>query len=111
LRQAKFRGKIERGRRGRFAFHLDGARLESGIVASAPVPSGASTGEGEAHELRDHDPRRHGGRSVFKAVANLAETDRVPHGRDPADQAAIDRLMIGACGAEFDVAARRKRHW
>lgn len=73
-------------------------RLESGIVACASVPSGASTGEGEAHELRDGDPRRYGGRGVLRAIANLAEIAGLLHGRDPADQAGIDRLLIEADG-------------
>jgi len=74
--------------------------LENGIVAHASVPSGASTGEGEAHELRDGDPQRYGGRGVLKAIANLAEIQRVLYGRDPTDQAGIDRLLIEADGTE-----------
>ena len=58
-------------------------RLDSGKTAIASVPSGASTGEGEAHELRDRDPARYGGRGVLKAIANLAEITRVLQGRDP----------------------------
>jgi len=45
--------------------------LESGIVARAAVPSGASTGEHEAVELRDQDPKRYGGKGVETAVANV----------------------------------------
>jgi enolase len=75
-------------------------RLESGIIAHASVPSGASTGEGEAHELRDGDPQRYGGRGVLKAIANLAEIQRVLAGRDPTDQEQIDRLLIDADGTE-----------
>ncbi len=73
-------------------------RLESGAVGQASVPSGASTGEGEAHELRDSDPRRYGGRGVLKAIANLAEIARVLDDVDPADQARVDRLLIDADG-------------
>ncbi len=73
-------------------------RLEDGIVAHASVPSGASTGEGEAHELRDEDPQRYDGRGVLKAIANLAEIADILRGRDPIDQAAIDRLLIDADG-------------
>jgi enolase len=47
--------------------------LDSGIVASASVPSGASTGENEAVELRDDDSRRFGGKGVLKAVAAVNE--------------------------------------
>ena len=46
-------------------------RLENGISASAIVPSGASTGEKEAVELRDEDPKRYRGKGVLKAVANV----------------------------------------
>ena len=47
--------------------------LESGIIGVASVPSGASTGENEALELRDGDPKRYGGKGVLKAVANINE--------------------------------------
>ena len=69
--------------------------LESGVVASASVPSGASTGENEALELRDGDKKRYGGKGVLKAVANVNQTI-APRlvGLDPARQAEIDRLMI-----------------
>ena len=75
-------------------------RLDSGKTAIASVPSGASTGEGEAHELRDRDPARYGGRGVLKAIANLAEISRVLQGRDPTRQSEIDRLLIEADGTE-----------
>ncbi len=45
--------------------------LESGLVGRASVPSGASTGENEALELRDGDPKRYGGKGVLKAAANI----------------------------------------
>ena len=45
--------------------------LESGIIGTAAVPSGASTGENEALELRDGDPKRYGGKGVLKAVENI----------------------------------------
>ena len=45
--------------------------LTSGIVASASVPSGASTGENEAVELRDGDKKRYGGKGTLKAVENV----------------------------------------
>ena len=75
-------------------------RLDSGKTAIASVPSGASTGEGEAHELRDCDPARYGGRGVLKAIANLAEITRVLQGRDPTRQSEIDRLLIEADATE-----------
>ena len=69
--------------------------LESGVVASASVPSGASTGENEALELRDGDKKRYGGKGVLKAVANVNEAIGPKLvGMDPARQARIDRFMI-----------------
>ena len=69
--------------------------LEDGITASASVPSGASTGENEALELRDGDKKRYGGKGVLKAVANVNQAIASKLvGMDPARQAEIDRLMI-----------------
>lgn len=69
--------------------------LESGIAAAASVPSGASTGENEAIELRDGDNKRYGGKGVLKAVANVNDfLAKELVGLDPANQAEIDRLMI-----------------
>ncbi|MCR4414471.1 MAG: phosphopyruvate hydratase, partial [Thermoguttaceae bacterium] len=69
--------------------------LDNGITASASVPSGASTGENEALELRDGDKKRYGGKGVLKAVANVNETIAPKLlGMDPSRQAEIDRLMI-----------------
>jgi enolase len=69
--------------------------LKSGVVASASVPSGASTGENEALELRDGDKKRYGGKGVLKAVANVNETIAPAlKDMDPARQAEIDRRMI-----------------
>jgi len=72
--------------------HLE---LTGGAVVSASVPSGASTGENEAVELRDGDARRFRGLGVLKAVANVNEiiAPRVID-LDPTRQAEIDRLMI-----------------
>jgi enolase len=68
--------------------------LSSGLVVSAGVPSGASTGQHEAAELRDGDPR-YGGRGVQKAVANVQGPIRKALiGQVPTEQAKIDRLMI-----------------
>ncbi len=70
-------------------------RLGDGAIASASVPSGASTGENEAVELRDGDPRRYGGKGVLKAVANVEQVIGPKLvGLDPTRQAEIDRLMI-----------------
>ncbi len=69
--------------------------LEDGTQASAIVPSGASTGEREATELRDDDPRRYGGKGVRTAVANV-EQKLAPAlaGMDAGDQRAVDQRMI-----------------
>ncbi|MBD2311861.1 phosphopyruvate hydratase [Desertifilum sp. FACHB-1129] len=69
--------------------------LEDGTTGSAIVPSGASTGEKEAVELRDGDPRRYGGKGVLKAVENVNE-QIAPELFDleVTQQRAIDRLMI-----------------
>ncbi|MGA7578298.1 MAG: phosphopyruvate hydratase [Desulfobaccales bacterium] len=73
--------------------------LDSGITASASVPSGASTGENEAVELRDGDKKRYGGKGVLKAVDNV-NTVIAAHlvGHDPIRQGAIDRLLIDLDG-------------
>jgi len=69
--------------------------LESGVTASACVPSGASTGENEALELRDGNKRRYGGKGVLKAVANVNDLIAPKLvGMNPAHQTEIDRLMI-----------------
>ena len=69
--------------------------LDNGIVASASVPSGASTGENEAVELRDGDRKRYGGKGVLKAAANVEKTIAPKLiGFDPTRQAEVDRLMI-----------------
>jgi enolase len=69
--------------------------LGSGITAAASVPSGASTGENEAVELRDGDKRRYAGKGVLKAVANVNDVigPRLV-GRDPTRQSEIDLLLI-----------------
>lgn len=69
--------------------------LECGAAGTAAVPSGASTGENEALELRDGDKRRYGGKGVLKAVRNVNE--KISHavkGMDALDQIGIDRAMI-----------------
>ncbi len=73
--------------------------LDNGVTAAASVPSGASTGEHEAVELRDGDRKRYGGKGVLKAVGNVNHII-APElaGMNPARQAEIDRLMIGLDG-------------
>ncbi len=73
--------------------------LNNGITASASVPSGASTGENEAIELRDGDKKRYGGKGVLKAVANVNELIAPKlAGMDPSRQAEIDYRMLGLDG-------------
>ncbi|RLB02502.1 MAG: phosphopyruvate hydratase [Deltaproteobacteria bacterium] len=69
--------------------------LEGGFLGRAAVPSGASTGEHEALELRDGDPKRYLGKGVRKAVSNV--NDRIAPeivGMEALDQMAIDRALI-----------------
>jgi enolase len=69
--------------------------LVSGARGRAAVPSGASTGEHEALELRDGDKKRYGGKGVLKAVANVkAKIAPVLTGHDACDQVGVDSAMI-----------------
>ena len=73
--------------------------LESGAFGRAIVPSGASTGEHEALELRDGDKSKYLGKGVLKAVANAnSEIAKVLTGSDAADQRALDHKMISLDG-------------
>jgi len=73
--------------------------LDNGVTASASVPSGASTGENEAIELRDGDRKRYGGKGVLKAVTNVnGVIAPAICGMNPARQAEIDRLMVDLDG-------------
>src|SRR5881394_644917 len=73
--------------------------LTSGERGRAAVPSGASTGEHEAVELRDGDAARYGGKGVLNAVANVNETIAAElKGMDALDQRAIDRKLIDLDG-------------
>ena len=75
--------------------------LESGIIGSAMVPSGASTGEREAIELRDGDKARFLGKGVLNAVNNVrTEIRDAIVGMDVTDQAGIDNKMIALDGTE-----------
>ncbi|MFN2542268.1 MAG: phosphopyruvate hydratase [Chthoniobacterales bacterium] len=75
-------------------------RLEGGAIGRAAVPSGASTGEHEAWELRDGDKRRYGGKGVLRAVANVNEKI-APElmGWDARDQRKIDNRLIELDGS------------
>jgi enolase len=69
--------------------------LESGALGRAAVPSGASTGEREAIELRDDDPKRYLGKGVLNAVRNVQEQIAPALlAQEATDQVAIDRLML-----------------
>lgn len=69
--------------------------LESGIMGRAAIPSGASTGEHEAVELRDGDKTRYSGKGVKKAVTNVEDIiAKEIIGLDATDQISIDKLMI-----------------
>ncbi|UCC84147.1 MAG: phosphopyruvate hydratase, partial [Gemmatimonadota bacterium] len=69
--------------------------LKTGIVGRAAVPSGASTGEHEAIELRDGDERRFRGKGVLTAVQNVEEViGPAIKGLDPVDQVGLDRTLI-----------------
>src|ERR671922_2932165 len=72
--------------------------LRSGAAGRAAVPSGASTGEFEATELRDGGAA-YGGKGVTKAVANVnGEIARAVHGVDADDQAGLDRALVDLDG-------------
>jgi enolase len=74
---------------------------ECGAKGRAAVPSGASTGEHEAVELRDGDPKRYGGKGVLKAVRNVNNViAQKVIGMAADDQAALDRAMIRADGTK-----------
>jgi enolase len=80
--------------RGNPTIEVD-VRLEDGTLGRAAVPSGASTGEHEAWELRDGDKRRYGGKGVKKAVANV--NDKIAPTLktwDARDQSKIDSKLI-----------------
>ena len=74
---------------------------ESGAMGRASVPSGASTGIYEAHELRDGDKKRYGGKGVLKAVESVnGEIAKRLVGMDAANQRAIDEALIQLDGTE-----------
>ena len=75
--------------------------LDTGSAGRAAVPSGASTGEFEAVELRDEDKKRYGGKGVLKAASNV--NDEIAEevvGMDAFDQATIDRMLIEIDGTK-----------
>jgi enolase len=79
--------------------------LESGAIGRAAVPSGASTGQFEAVELRDGDKKRYQGKGVLKVIRNIME-EIAPQmtGLDPVDQELIDKKIL-----ELDPSAQKSR--
>ncbi len=100
MRIVDIRGREIIDSRGNPTVEAD-VELDDGTVGRAAVPSGASTGTREAVELRDGDMKRYLGKGVLNAVqhVNAALRDLLV-GRDPADQAGIDRLMCEQDGTE-----------
>src|SRR5213078_2933593 len=85
--------------RGNPTIEVD-VRLEGGALGRAAVPSGASTGEHEAWELRDGDKKRYGGKGVTQAVRGVAETIAPAiAGWDALEQAKIDEKLIALDGS------------
>ncbi|HZD80415.1 MAG TPA: phosphopyruvate hydratase, partial [Actinomycetota bacterium] len=71
------------------------AVLEDGAFGRASVPSGASTGQHEALELRDGDPSRFGGKGVLRAVANVTDTiAEAVEGMEGLDQRGLDAALL-----------------
>ena len=86
--------------RGNHTFEVE-VKLESGVIGRASVPSGASTGEHEALELRDGDKKRYGGKGVLKAVANVNNVIAPAlRGCSALEQRAIDMKMIALDGTK-----------
>jgi enolase len=86
--------------------------LVSGIVGIAQVPSGASTGTFEAHELRDDDKSRYGGKGVLKAVQNVNQTIAPKLCQmDVVNQEILDRTMISLDGSPTKPSWVLMRFW
>ena len=94
MKIAAIKGREILDSRGNPTIEVD-VTLSCGITGRASVPSGASTGENEALELRDRDPARYAGKGVLQAVANINERI-APYliGFPALDQRGIDRLLI-----------------
>ncbi|MEK7727112.1 MAG: phosphopyruvate hydratase [candidate division KSB1 bacterium] len=97
---AEIRGREILDSRGNPTIEVD-VLLERGVIGRAAVPSGASTGEHEAVELRDGDAKRYKGKGVLKAVENVNQIiAQELIGMDAQQQKAIDRAMIELDGTE-----------
>lgn len=100
MKIAKIKGREILDSRGTPTIEVD-IMLENGIQGSAAVPSGASTGENEAIELRDNDHTRYNGKGVLKAVANINEKIAPSiQGLCVFEQRAIDHAMIALDGTD-----------
>ena len=100
MRIAKIHGREILDSRGNPTVEVD-VVLESGVLGRAAVPSGASTGENEALELRDKDPKRYCGKGVLKAVANVNDVIAPALiGMSALEQRAIDKKMIELDGTK-----------
>lgn len=100
MRIEKITGREILDSRGNPTVEVD-VLLESGILGRASVPSGASTGEHEALELRDGDKNRYGGKGVQKAVENVNSVIAPAlTGMSALDQVGIDRAMLKLDGTE-----------
>lgn len=100
MRIEKIQGREILDSRGNPTIEVD-VILECGVMGRAAVPSGASTGQNEALELRDNDKKRYGGKGVLKAVENINNII-APHliGTSALNQMSIDRLMIELDGTQ-----------
>src|SRR5690242_20924364 len=99
MRIQKIHGREVLDSRGNPTVEVD-CVLEGGAVGRAIVPSGASTGEHEAWELRDGDKKRYGGKGVLKAVANVnGKIAEALRGLDARAQDKIDTTLIELDGS------------
>ncbi len=100
LRIAEVKGREILDSRGNPTVEVE-LTLESGVAGVAAVPSGASTGEHEAVELRDKDPKRYMGKGVLKAVANVnGPIRKAVLGMRADDQRALDLALVKLDGTK-----------
>lgn len=94
MKIAKVHGRQIFDSRGHPTVEAD-VTLDNGMIGRAAVPSGASTGTNEAHELRDNDLLRHNGRGVSRAVKNInSKINEALIGLDSSEQGKIDNILI-----------------